>query len=662
MNFKDFLKECYDKEVFKKLSIYIVSCWVLLQVLSVTWEPLGLPQKTVTYFIILALIGFPISGFLVWKYHLINLDYKENSLDEKDDFVKHKLKNTPFQKMYFSVLIIVSIVSLLIVALIINNKFRSESKFKKIIINDKIAVLKFGNNTGNKKYDIVSKMTADWIIHRITENNVGQVISPEIIDDYVGLINTKANLSPLNNQRIIKEYFSAGKLISGNFYLKNNKLLFQGTITDGANNVQLISFKSVECDSEKPIEGIEKLTQLILGYLISEDNKKTNLQEDTPPKYEAYKYLIDAKENIADNKLYIKLINKSIKADNNYFEPKVLRVAYYYNIGNFQKSDSLLKQITPTSYTNKRQLNLLKLYEALLAGNNRKVYKFSKKEYEITPFDLLSNSSFMTIALQFVNKPEDVNAIFEEISMKGMDVENCPYCEYRIYVKALSEIELGNYNTAIDLLVDINKKIDNIKLKRTLLTAYIRSDNHTKVDELISKLEFSSSIKDIQNLYLHAGKEYLLLNLKEKAAAYFNKLITSCNNNNEYGNLALAYFYKRNFNKAAIQIQKELSKHPNNVNLLSKFASCEYKIGNIDKANALLKKIEGIDATYNFGKIDYALAQYYATIGEKNQVMKHLFKAVSQGNLYTPISYFNDPIFAPYFGDTKFKNILTYWH
>jgi tetratricopeptide (TPR) repeat protein len=96
--------------------------------------------------------------------------------------------------------------------------------------------------------------------------------------------------------------------------------------------------------------------------------------------------------------------------------------------------------------------------------------------------------------------------------------------------------------------------------------------------------------------------------------------------------------------------------------LLSKFASCEYKIGNIDKANALLKKIEGIDATYNFGKIDYALAQYYATIGEKNQVMKHLFKAVSQGNLYTPISYFNDPIFAPYFGDTKFKNILTYWH
>lgn len=662
MNFKNFIEECFDKEVFKKLSIYIVSCWVLLQVLAVTWEPLGLPQKSVTFFIILALIGFPISGFLVWKYHLIHLDYKQTALNEEGGFVKNELKNSPFQKMYFSVLIVVSIISLLIVAIIINNNFNSNLASNNIEISDKIAVLKFGNNTGDKKYDIVSKMTSDWVIHRITENNVGQVVSPEILDDYVGLINTSVNLTPLDNERIIKEYFRAGKLISGNFYLKNNKLLFQGSITDGEKNIQLISFKLVECDSEAPLECIEKLTQLILGYLISEEDKNLNLQEDSPPKFEAYKYLIDAKENIANSELYLDLLDKSIAADDNYFEPKVFKVAYYYDAENYKKSDSLRKLIIPTSYTNKRQLNLLNMYEALLKGDNKKVYYFSKKEYAITPLDLLSNSSFMTIALQFVNKPENVNAIFDEISMKGMDVINCVFCEYRIYVKALAEIELGNYNTAIGLLVDINEKINEPRLKRTLLTAYIRSKNHVKVDEFITKLEFSSSINDIQNLYLHIGKEYLLLNLKAKADIYLNKLIASCKENDENGNLALAYFFTENYSKAANLFQQELIKDPNNLDDLSMLASCEYKIGEIAKSKALLDKLKGLEADYQYGKIDYAIAQYYALVGNKDEAMHHLLKAVSQGNLYTPTSYLNDPIFVSYFEDKKFKEILTFWH
>jgi hypothetical protein len=662
MNLKKFIEICHDKEVFKKLSIYIVSSWVLLQVLAVTWEPLGLPQNTVTFFIILVLIGFPISGFLVWKYHLIHLDYTQDKLNDKGDFVVAKLKNSPFQKIYFTVLLIVSFISLSSVILIINNKFNSNLVANKIETTNKIAVLKFGNNTGDIKYDIVGKMTSDWIIHRITENNVGQVVSPEIVDDYVGLINTSANLTQLDNERIIKEYFSAGKLISGNFYLKNNKLLFQGSITDGAKNIQLISFKLVECDSESPLECIEKLTQLILGYLISEENKVLSLQEDSPPRFEAYEYLIDAKENIANTELYLNLLDKSIAADDNYFEPKVLKVAYYYNIGNYKKSDSLRKLITPTSYTNQRQLNLLNLYEALLKGDNKKVYYFLQKEYAITPFDLFSNSSFMTIALQFVNKPEDVSAIFDEISMKGMDVENCTYCEYRIYVKALSEIELGNYDSAINLLVEINEKIDKLRLKRTLLTAYIRAKNDIKVNEFIEKFEFSGSKSEIQNLYLHIAKEYLLLNSKAKATLYLDKLITACKEIDEDGYLALAYFFSEDYTNALNLFKQALIKDPNNSNILSKLASCEYKVGAVEKSTASFEKLKKLEANYQYGTVDYAIAQYYAIVGNKENALRYLLKAVSQGYLYTPISYLNDPIFVPYFQYKKFDEILTYWH
>ena len=46
MNLKGFIKECHKKEVFKMLSIYIVSSWVVLQVLALIASPLGLPEKT----------------------------------------------------------------------------------------------------------------------------------------------------------------------------------------------------------------------------------------------------------------------------------------------------------------------------------------------------------------------------------------------------------------------------------------------------------------------------------------------------------------------------------------------------------------------------------------------------------------------------------------
>ncbi|MBT8317824.1 MAG: tetratricopeptide repeat protein [Lutibacter sp.] len=666
MNIKNFLKECNDKEVFKKLSIYIVSSWVLIQVLAVTWEPLGLSKKSVTYLLIILLIGFPINIFLVWRYHLVGLDYKNKKLNEEGNLVKVELKNSPFHKMYFYILGIISVLSFLSALLIIQNNFStpkiSDKEESINNLNDKIAVLRFGNNTGDEKYDIIGKMTSDWIIHGISENNVGQVISPEIIDNYLLQINNASDSSaPIDNKSVINEYFNAGKLISGNFYLENEKLLFQGTITNSAEDTQLISFKLIECDSKSPLECIEKLNQLILGFLITEENKKANLQPGSPPKFEAYKYLYEAKATIDDPIKYVELLDKSIEADSNYFEPKVERVAHYFNTGDFKKSDSLLKTINPTSFANLRQQNLLNMYEALLRGQNDKVYYYSKKEYDITPFDLSTNSGNMTIALQFVNKPEDVIAIFNEISTKGMEIENCAFCKDRIYIKALSEIELGNYDDAIDLLTEINKTVDENQLKKPLFSALIRSGENKEVEDLISKLEYKE-FSEIQELYLYIGNEYLLLKSIDLAEVYFNKLIQSASIKQNDENLALAYFYNQNFKKAKNHFERVLKKDPLNAELLSKLASSQFKNNQHQESEETLKKIRLQQSDYQFGTIDYALAQYYATIREDNKVFEHLTQAVAHGYLFTPNSYMNDPIFVDYFNDDRFKNVLNFWH
>lgn len=63
------------------LSIYVVSAWVVLQVLSVTWQPLGLPHKSVTFLIIVLLLCFPLYIFLLWKFKLAPLHKAAAAID-----------------------------------------------------------------------------------------------------------------------------------------------------------------------------------------------------------------------------------------------------------------------------------------------------------------------------------------------------------------------------------------------------------------------------------------------------------------------------------------------------------------------------------------------------------------------------------------------------
>jgi tetratricopeptide (TPR) repeat protein/TolB-like protein len=654
MKINSFLKQCHEKEVFKMLSIYVVSAWVILQVLSITWQPLGLPQKSVTFLIILLLLCFPLYIFLLWKYKIIPLQNAETEIDENE--VK---KRAAFQKTYFSSLGIIGTLCLIAVFFIIDRNFSAENSvpLEKIVGSDKIAVLKFGNNTGDPQYDIVSKMASDWIIHGITENNVAQVITQDLVDEYKAILKGK-NIAE-DETTIVKEYLKPSKIISGNFYLKNGNLIFQGMLIDGKTNKTIISFKPTECAAENPLKCIEDLNESITGYFITADKKNLMVQE-SPPKYEAYKYLLEAK-NSNDDQEFIKLLNKAIEADSTYFEPKVLRVSHYFNQREFKKSDSLLKLIKPDSYTNKRQLNLLNMHEALLKGNNRTVYNTYLKEYKIAPADLTSNRTIMVIALQFVNRPEDVEAIYKTVAMDSVNLQNCQNCIFRLYVKAYADIELENYSTAIKTIETSQKETEIKYLNRPLLIAYIRAGKEEALQQFLRKINIVATPAEAQELYLQAGKEYILKNDRQKANEYFNKIINSEPETVAPEMLANALFYKEEYEKAATILNQIHTENPEDIEILAKLAIANYKLGNSPEAKNNLSTLENLRTDYQFGEVDYALGQYYAATNNEPELYKHLLKAAASGHQYHWKFFKNDPQFKDYNNTNEFKEVLNFW-
>jgi hypothetical protein len=690
MKFKEFLKECQEKDVFKNLSIYLVSSWLLLQVFSVTWEPMGLPKITLTYLLLVLLVGFPVYIYLLWRLRIKKLRITagddprtivkgddaltDSGIDTSDTIYSEQLESpyrSAFRRMYFSFLLIIGAICVFSATLIIKtNFFSSEDKTTLSTVlqadsSNKIAVLTFDNNTADPALDVVGKMAVDWIMHGITQNKVGQVISPKIVDDYSNVL--KASILPSGGDNILKSYLKPAKIITGTYYLRDGNLLIQCSVLDENMIKTLISFEAVSCSPESPLECIEALKQKILGYLVTQEDGLASFEE-TPPNFEAYQFLLEAhsKYNNTDPE-HLKLLNKAIESDNNFFTPKIDRLEYYYNRDQFAVVDSLYKLLSKETSNNKRQMNLLNLYESLLKGDNRNAYKYFLNEYNHETFDLENNSTAMVLALQYVNKPQDLEAIYTVLSMDDMDLEKCLFCEFRTYTMALALIDLGKPQEAVDLLAPYKNLSGHRLANEALLMAYVKLEDAIAASRLMNNAKLTSDTGLWHKLSLFGGKEFLREGNPEIANLYFDGLISDLEEepskmtNRSKTYVGQAYYFKGDYKKAQPYLKAVYDK-TNSIEILPLLAVSQYKNDKTNEALALIAQLNAMRAPFQFGEIDYRMAQYYAATGDKSKAMDHLLKAVAAGYRYTPSAYQYDLHFKEFVNTEAFNEIMNFWN
>jgi len=692
MNFKEFFKECSEKEVFKNLSIYIVSSWVLIQVFSETWEPFGLPKISMTYLLLVLLIGFPFYIYLLWKY---SLKPKEAKLSRRDglkvsskssvtgeDIKRLKKRKihlpgihfySPFQKMFFTSLFVITLMSIFSASVIIKANFINAENVSAFTFpeepnNNRIAVLPFENNTSDTNLDVVGKMAVDWIMHGITQNKIGEVISPQIVEEYTKVL--KASLIPSGDNGVLKEYLKPSKVVTGTYYLNDGRLLLQCSVLDGNMNRTLISFEVTECDSDNPLDCIEEVKQRVLGYLLSKEKKAIMEMEETPPNFKAYKLWL---ESDALSRMQapeqLNYINEAIAADSSFFQPKIDRVAYYYNRDQFAIADSLLQILKKETGTKKEQLNMINHYEACFKGDNKMAYKTYKDEYEIAPAEIDLNMSYMVLALQFVNRPQDVDSIYIAIEdMKDFDLDRCISCEYRYFVKGMANLELGLFTETMELLAPYARTAGHEYIKEVLMEAYVQSGDDQAANELMEHIRLLGRIEYWERMMLKTGLEYLKIGNDTEANRYFNQVSDYLNK--KTGSLTMGekelqaeiIFYKKDYPKAQELLEALRIEGDDEISNITYLAMSYFKNGKDKKAQKTIEMLNELRTQYQFGDVDYGMAQYYAVTGEKDKSMDHLLKAVAAGKRFTSSTFQNDLLFKPYSESEDFQKILRFWY
>jgi len=67
---RQFLAELRRRRVYRVAAVYLVVGWVILQLGNIVVEPLGLPDWTMAFLIVLVVVGFPLALLLTWAFEI----------------------------------------------------------------------------------------------------------------------------------------------------------------------------------------------------------------------------------------------------------------------------------------------------------------------------------------------------------------------------------------------------------------------------------------------------------------------------------------------------------------------------------------------------------------------------------------------------------------
>ena len=216
-NIDKILKQLKNRKVFRSLAIYAGFAFVLIQVCSIVFPSLLLPDWTMTFLIVLVIIGFPTTFILSWIYDITPSESEETaSINTKEEIksLKHELNehrdNSQNGKTWLfgiaiSVFLVLSIISL----------YTNSSQ---IDDNISIAILPFGNTIKDEDFDYLSQQFVDELNHKLLNIKYLSIKDfSQVRKIYETIDPSKANIIDLTLAQKLGEKIKANYILYGNY-------------------------------------------------------------------------------------------------------------------------------------------------------------------------------------------------------------------------------------------------------------------------------------------------------------------------------------------------------------------------------------------------------------------------------------------------------------
>jgi len=346
-----FWQELKRRKVIKAATMYAATAFIIMEAGEIMFPRLGLPDWTVTFLIVLLIVGFPIAMILSWIF-----DVTPKGIEKTETAEEEALSEVPpLKKPWFSISNLIIFILLAVVCILLYPRIFNKDQFEEIR-DDKgrisVAVMPFENLTGDSVNNIWQGGIQNLLISALTNSDELQVRRYQTMTNILSQKQSinQASVSPslareLASDLEVKTYILGRIMKAGNLFRISAQLL-------NADTEEIYKTYQVDCPLEGDLFAVsDSMGRMIRNYLeikkysesLHSPGTLASAETNSP---EAFAYYIHAYESFskAQARTTAELLRKAIEADPDFIDAYVFLSLLLSSMQEYQLSEEALNQ------------------------------------------------------------------------------------------------------------------------------------------------------------------------------------------------------------------------------------------------------------------------------------------------------------------------------
>jgi tetratricopeptide (TPR) repeat protein len=366
-----FWQELKRRKVIKVIAMYAATAFIIMEAGDIMLPRLGLPDWTVTFIIILLIIGFPIAIILSWIFDVTPEGIKKTEPAEAD---KEKEVETKPDKRKLKASDVIIAVLLVIVVILAYPKIFKKDKFASLRDEDgriSIAVMPFQNMTNDTLWDVYQDIIQDVLITNLSNSDELSVRQYQtMLDIFQSTEHTNYASITTSVASDISRKLQANTFIDGSIKSAGGKVYINAHLSEAETEEIYRTFQIDGNTEEDIIKLADSLSKLVRNYLeikILEQDADFEMRKWAKTNSaEAYKYFTKGYKLFIelDHSSAVDFYNKALEIDTNFTYARIWLSIAFANLGMHEEEKLCIQkayeQIENISYTEQLFLKSLK--------------------------------------------------------------------------------------------------------------------------------------------------------------------------------------------------------------------------------------------------------------------------------------------------------------
>lgn len=348
-----FWSELKRRKVIKAATMYAATAFIIMEAGEIMLPRLGLPDWTVTFLVVLLIVGFPISLIFSWIFDFTPKGIEKTDSIEADHPNEEKSQKT--QRLFtFSNLVIAFL--LVVVCILIYPKLFNKDQFEDVRDEKgkiSVAVMPFENLTGDSLNNVWQGGIQNLLISALSSSNELQVRRYQTMTYILAQKKNvnKASVSPSFAGEVARDLESKTYIL-GKIMKAGNRMRINAQLIN-ANTEEIYKTYQVECNNEEDIFAVsDSLGATLRNYLeikrysenIHSPGAGASVATNSP---EAFAYYIHAYNSMEkqDARTTLELLHKAIDSDPEFIDAYVFLSLYLTSLAQYKQAQDVLDRV-----------------------------------------------------------------------------------------------------------------------------------------------------------------------------------------------------------------------------------------------------------------------------------------------------------------------------